>query len=156
MLHLKLFQLDLGDPERLQSAKQMMKEMETSFQKSGLIAGIKGRDGIKIEFKGFKTNDYTNPSKSTAMFLEIDESSSSNQEGISKLKTVVHQLIQEAIARNLVSKSDLARSHISFEQSSKTYINKKLNVHIIQTRKNKNFDAKSIIDTYGNKMILGQ
>jgi hypothetical protein len=49
----------------------MMKELETSFQKSGAIAG--GSGGVEIGFRGFKTNDYTNPSQATAMFLEIDQ-----------------------------------------------------------------------------------
>ena len=71
------------------------------------------------------------------------------------MKTLVNNLVQEAIQRDLVSKSDLARSHIQFDHTTKSYVNKKLNVHVVQTRKGKQFDAKKIIETYNSKNIFG-
>lgn len=111
----------------------MMKELEKQMQKSGIIAGGSGE--LKLSFRGLKTGDHINPSQATALFLEIDQHDPFNQQGISKLKNLIHSIVQESVQLDLVSKSDLARSHIQFDRQTKTYFNRKLNLHLIQTRK---------------------
>jgi hypothetical protein len=50
--------------------------------------------------------------------------------------------------RGIATKQDLAFSHIQQDYSSKLYIAKKLNVSLVQTRKNQRFNAKQLISNY--------
>lgn len=47
-----------------------MKDLENEFQSSAIC-----NQDIEIAFKGLKTSQFMNPSKATAMFLNIDEKS---------------------------------------------------------------------------------
>ena len=65
-----------------------------------------------------KTSDYINPSLATALYAEIDSKSSSNRMGLNNLKKIVHRLIEESLERGIVSKSDLAKSFITYDNST--------------------------------------
>lgn len=99
----------------------MMKDLETELQNEGF-----GNEPFELKFKGLKTSDYINPTQATALFCDIDRN---NLEGIDKLKKLVHRIVQESLQRGLVSKTDLAKSHIQYQNGQ--YINKKLNVALI-------------------------
>ena len=59
--------------------------------------------------------------------------------------------------RGLVSKNDLARSHIQYDFGNKQYVNTKLNVALIQTgRHQKKFNAQQIIEKYGDSYIFNR
>ena len=47
----------------------MMKDLENEFQN----LFISSQGDIEISFKGLKTNEYINPSRASALFLEIDD-----------------------------------------------------------------------------------
>lgn len=70
MLHLTFLHLDLKDPAKLDEAKKMMKEIEAEFQNTGLLASDGGN--LTLNCKGLKTSGYINPSKATALYLDID------------------------------------------------------------------------------------
>jgi hypothetical protein len=52
-------------------AKTMMKDLENEFQNLSICS----QGDIEISFKGLKTNEYINPSKASALFLEVDDKS---------------------------------------------------------------------------------
>lgn len=70
MLHLTICQLNLATEQKVNAAKAMMKDLETEFQNNAMC-----KDDIQIAFKGLKTSAFMNPSRASAMFLEIDEKS---------------------------------------------------------------------------------
>ena len=145
MLHLTICQLDLLDETKLNAAKSMMKELENEFQQIG--------QDLQIAFKGLKTSDYINPSSAQALFAEID-SSKSNKDGVDALKKIIHRLIEECLERDILKKEHLGKSFISFDNNSKMYVNKKLNVALIQVHKQKKFNAGQIIKHYGDSNIF--
>jgi hypothetical protein len=54
---------------KLALAKTMMKDLENEFQNLSICS----QGDIEISFKGLKTNEYINPSKASALFLEVDD-----------------------------------------------------------------------------------
>ena len=93
------------------SAKNMMKDLETELQNEGF-----GNDKIELKFKGLKTSDYINPTAATALFCDVDRSASFDS--VEKLKKLCHRVVSEALKRNLVSKNDLSRSFIVFQDAN--------------------------------------
>ena len=82
-----------------------MKDLENELQSS--LAGQE----LEIAFKGLRTSDYINPSRASALYAEIDEEFLKTK-GYENIKKVVHRIVEESLKRGLVSKNDLARSHI--------------------------------------------
>jgi phosphoribosylaminoimidazole (AIR) synthetase len=101
-----------------------MKELEVSLQ-----TFLTNKE-LRLFFKGLKTGDYLCPSSASNLFLNINSEGQHN-EGYTLLKHVIHKIIEGFVRRGLVSKNDLAFSHISLDLSSGMYINKMLNVPLI-------------------------
>lgn len=129
----------------------MMKDLETAIQ-SGELGNV---GDIELEFSGLRTNDFINPSQASALYLDISQQAQKS-ESYFTLRKIIDHIINECLARNLVTKDELARSFINYDHSSREYVNRKLNVALVQTasRHGKKFNAKEIIDKYGNATIL--
>jgi len=63
--------MDLASEEKLNQAKTMMKELETTIQESGVVHSGNGK--LDLLFCGFKSSDFFNPSQASALYLEIDK-----------------------------------------------------------------------------------
>lgn len=68
------------------------------------------------------------------MFLEIDEKSKRTASYVT-LKKIINSVIEAALLRNLVTKSELARSFVQYDMSQSMYVVHNFNVSIIQCRK---------------------
>ena len=97
--------MNLEDDKNLALAKTMMKDLENEFQSK--LAGQQ----LEIAFKGLKTSDYINPTRASALYAEIDEEFA-RSESYANIKKVIHRIVEESLKRGLVSKIDLAHSHI--------------------------------------------
>lgn len=151
MLHLTVVQLNLSNEQKINAAKAMMKDLENEFQSNALC-----KDDIRISFKGLKTSQFMNPSRASALFLEIDEKTKRTS-SYQTLRKIINSIIQAALQRNLVTKNELARSFVQYDQGASQYIVQNFNVSIIQCRKSqRKFNARQIIEKYGRAAILNK
>lgn len=103
--------MNLESEHKLNEAKSMMKDLETEFQSKALC-----KDDLAISFRGLKTSQFMNPSRATAMYLEIDDKTKRTS-SYQTLKKIINLVIEAALSRDLVSKKELARSFVQYDLS---------------------------------------
>mmetsp|Transcript_17418 Transcript_17418/g.29309 ORF Transcript_17418/g.29309 Transcript_17418/m.29309 type:complete len:298 (-) Transcript_17418:110-1003(-) len=150
LLHLGVLQIDLIDEQKLDQAKALMKELEVEFQ--GMLGGQK----IEVSFKGLRTADYLSPTLASNLFCDIDQAEqASSSPSYIILRQLVHKTIDSFVKAGLVSRNDLAVSHVQFDNQAQQYVNKKLNVQVIQAKRGQKFNAQQIISKYGAFNLFG-
>mmetsp|Transcript_25713 Transcript_25713/g.39539 ORF Transcript_25713/g.39539 Transcript_25713/m.39539 type:complete len:113 (+) Transcript_25713:604-942(+) len=67
----------------------------------------------------------------------------------------IDRIITESLKRGLVNKTDLAKSFVTYDLNKRMYVQKKLNVPMVQVRKNQaKFNAAQIINRYNKAYAL--
>ena len=88
----------------------MMKDLEAAIQ-SGELGNV---GDIELEFSGLRTNDFINPSQASALYLDIAQQAQKSASYFT-LRKIIDRIVSECLARNLVSKDELARSFINYD-----------------------------------------
>jgi len=70
-----------------------------------------GGQQLELYFKGLRTSDYINPTEASALYCEIDDNSLKSK-SYDNLKKIINRFVEECLKRQLVTKADLAKSHI--------------------------------------------